>query len=221
MAVSGVASTLREWEESALNVRIRYEQLGEMQFLSHLELMKTLEQIFRKNRVPMIYSQGFNPKPQMTFALPLAVGIQSAVDYLDILIEEDFDLDQFYSIPLPQGLRITGVKVVDDKPLMAEVHSALFMIEGDLDALKEGLEGDLQFMKRTKKGMRTRDARQYLLEYEFNPTHLLVHLKAGSVENLKPTDLLLAILKDEARVYAYEITRLAIFDKEGQSLWER
>lgn len=204
-----------------MNVRIRYKKMGDMQFLSHLELMKTMEQILRKNGVPMIYSQGFNPKPQMTFALPLAVGIQSEVDYLDILIEDGYDIEQLYAIELPHGLAITGVKITDDKPLMGEVHSALFLIEGDMTPLRQGIEGGLQFTKRTKKGPRSRDARQFLLHYEFNDQGLLVHLKAGSVENLKPTDLLFAILKEEQAVHAYEITRQAILDKEGQSLWER
>ncbi|NMB03141.1 MAG: DUF2344 domain-containing protein [Tissierellia bacterium] len=205
-----------------MNVRLRYEKLGLMQFLSHLEVMKTWEQLFRRENIPMLYSEGFNPKPKMNFALPLAVGIQAVNDYLEIEVEDGFDTDRFLVMEMPPGLRVTGAKPVEGKPLMAVVASADFKITGDLMPFAEGLEREqLLFQKHTKKGERTRDAKPMIIEYQLTSDELWVHLKAGSVSNLKPTDLLIAMLDDPDKVYDYDIVRVDVYDETGRSLWLR
>lgn len=205
-----------------MNVRLRYEKRGWMQFLSHLELLKTWEQLFRRENIPMRYTQGFNPKPQMNFALPLAVGIQAANDYLEIQVEDDFEPDRFLHLTMPPGLRITGARSVEGKPLMAAVASADFRIRGELAPLKEGfLRDELWYEKHTKKGPRMRDAKALILDHRFDEDSLWVHLKAGSVENLKPTDLLQTLLPDATQVHSYDILRLDVYDETGKSLWQR
>jgi len=206
-----------------LNVRLRFEKLGVMQFLSHLEVLKTWEQIFRREQIPMIYSEGFNPRPKMNFALPLAVGIQALHDYLEVEVEDGFDIDRFLTMDMPPGLKVTEAKVVEDsKALMAFVSSADFLITGDLEALKEGLSRDeLLFRKHTKKGERIKDAKPLIIDYKINPDYLWVHLKAGSVDNLKPTDLLSTLVAEPKDVFDYEIIRIDVYDETGRSLWLR
>ncbi|HHT19979.1 MAG TPA: DUF2344 domain-containing protein [Tissierellia bacterium] len=206
-----------------MNVRLRFEKLGVMQFLSHLEVLKTWEQIFRREQIPMIYSEGFNPRPKMNFALPLAVGIQALHDYLEVEVEDGFDIDRFLTMDMPPGLKVTEAKVVEDsKALMAFVSSADFLITGDLEALKEGLSRDeLLFRKHTKKGERIKDAKPLIIDYKINPDYLWVHLKAGSVDNLKPTDLLSTLVAEPKDVFDYEIIRIDVYDETGRSLWLR
>lgn len=205
-----------------MNVRVRYEKRGIMQFLSHLEVMKTWEQLFRRERIPLIYSEGFNPKPKMNFALPLAVGIEAVNDYLEVEVEDDFNLDHFLKMDMPPGLKVTGAKAAEGKALMAVVASADFEIRGDLKPIEEGLkQPELLFRKHTKKGERMRDAKPLIIDYRFEDDFLWIHLKAGSVENLKPTDLLEAILNDPKIVFEYDILRLDVYDETGRSLWLR
>lgn len=194
-----------------------------MQFLSHLEVLKTWEQIFRREQIPMIYSEGFNPRPKMNFALPLAVGIQALHDYLEVEVEDGFDIDRFLAMDMPPGLKVTEAKVVEDsKALMAFVSSADFLIRGDLEALKEGLSRDeLLFRKHTKKGERIKDAKPLIIDYKINPDYLWVHLRAGSVDNLKPTDLLSTLVAEPKDVFDYEIIRIDVYDETGRSLWLR
>lgn len=222
MAALPVASIRPGLEASALNVRVRYEKLGWMQFLSHLELLKTWEQLFRREGIPMLYTQGFNPKPQMNFALPLAVGIEAQHDYLEIQVEDDFAVERFLQLKMPPGLRITGAKPVQGKPLMAAVASADFIITGNLEPVMKGLQqAKLVYQKHTKKGLRERDAKDYILAYRLEDRGLWVHLKAGSVDNLKPTDLLQTVVSEPAQVHDYDILRLDVYDETGQSLWDR
>ena len=194
-----------------------------MQFLSHLEVLKTWEQIFRREQIPMIYSEGFNPRPKMNFALPLAVGIQALHDYLEVEVEDGFDIDRFLTMDMPPGLKVTEAKIVEgSKALMAFVASADFLITGDLEALKEGLSSDeLLFRKHTKKGERIKDAKPLIIDYKINPDYLWVHLKAGSVDNLKPTDLLSTLVAEPKDVFDYEIIRIDVYDETGRSLWLR
>lgn len=206
-----------------MNVRLRYEKLGVMQFLSHLELLKTWEQLFRRAKIPMIYSEGFNPRPRMNFALPLAVGIQALHDYLEVEVEDGFDIDRFLTMAMPPGLKVTEAKpVAGTKALMAFVASADFKITGDLSPLKEGLSQDeLLFRKHTKKGERIKDAKPLIIDHKINPDYLWVHLKAGSVDNLKPTDLLSTLVREPKAVFDYEIIRIDVYDETGRSLWLR
>lgn len=205
-----------------MNVRLRYEKLGIMQFLSHLEVMKTWEQLFRREGVPMIYSEGFNPKPKMNFALPLAVGIEALNDYLEVEVAEGYDTEKLLSMSMPPGLRVSGAKAVTGKPLMAAVASADFTIRGDLAPLQSGLaQPEILFRKHTKKGERMVDAKPLIIDYTFHPDRLWIHLKAGSVQNLKPTDLIGALMTEPAAVFDYDIVRIDVYDETGGSLWQR
>lgn len=201
--------------------RIKMKRNGLMAFLSHLELMKTLERSFKRSSIPMLYSQGFNPRPLMNFALPLSVGLSAEELLLELEVEEGTDPTILYRVGFVEGLEIVDVKEVEKGPsLMSRVARANYRISGDLELLRD-LEGGeaLLFKKRRKKGPpREVDARDYVLDYSFGED-LVVSLLAGSEANLRPQDLLLSILKDQDKIHDYDISLLQVFDQEGSSLW--
>ena len=89
--------------------RLRVEKTGRMAVLGHLDVMRALLRAFRRARVELIYSQGFNPKPRVQFGPALAVGIESTGEYLDL--ESTAPLDPAGAVAainasLPAGLRI-------------------------------------------------------------------------------------------------------------------
>jgi radical SAM-linked protein len=51
--------------EPAQRVRFRYERVGDLRFLSHRETMNVLARALRRARVPVHYTQGFNPQPKL------------------------------------------------------------------------------------------------------------------------------------------------------------
>ena len=80
-------------KEPAL-VRLRFRKVGNLQYISHLDLQRVFSHILTRSGVPVWYTEGFNPHPKMVFALPLSVGTQSVCEYLDIKIDRKISLDE-------------------------------------------------------------------------------------------------------------------------------
>ncbi|NLY73073.1 MAG: DUF2344 domain-containing protein [Tissierellia bacterium] len=200
-------------------IRLWMEKTGPMIFLSHLELMKTLERSFLAGGVKLVHSQGYNPRPHMNFALPLAVGVAAKSVILELELRESND---FSKVSLPRGLRIVDYKEVEKGPfLMSKVRSATYKIEGEIEKLAR-LEGSeaLSYKRKNKRGrIKERDARDFILSYEIKEDYLDLHLKAGSQANLKPAELLEVLLGDKDLVHSYDITLLDVFGENMESLW--
>ena len=67
--------------------RLLFEKKGNAVWISHLDLMRVFQRSFKRAGLPLTHGQGFNPRPQVSIALPLSVGIESGCELLD------FDLD--------------------------------------------------------------------------------------------------------------------------------
>ena len=67
--------------------RALFEKKGNAVWISHLDLMRVFQRSFKRAGLPLTHGQGFNPRPQVSIALPLSVGVESGCEILD------FDLD--------------------------------------------------------------------------------------------------------------------------------
>lgn len=67
--------------------RLLFEKKGNAIWISHLDLMRLFQRAFKRAGLPLKHSQGFNPRPSVSIALPLSVGVESCCELLD------FDLD--------------------------------------------------------------------------------------------------------------------------------
>ena len=67
--------------------RILFEKKGNSVWISHLDLMRLFQRAFKRAGLPLTHTQGFNPRPSVSIALPLSVGVESNCELLD------FDLD--------------------------------------------------------------------------------------------------------------------------------
>lgn len=70
--------------EKPLPIRAKFYKVGMMQYISHLDLVRTMTRIIVRSGVPAWYSQGFNPRLKLTFSLPLSIGTQSECEFFDI-----------------------------------------------------------------------------------------------------------------------------------------
>ena len=55
-------------------MRIRYRKTGNLQYISHLDLQRTWMRVLTRAKIPMWYTQGFNPHPKLNYGCPLPVG---------------------------------------------------------------------------------------------------------------------------------------------------
>ena len=69
--------------------RLLFEKTGNAIWISHLDLMRVFQRSFKRAGLPLTHSRGFNPRPSVSIALPLSVGVESACELLD------FDLDGY------------------------------------------------------------------------------------------------------------------------------
>ena len=72
-------------------LRFRLRKVGDLQFISHLDFVRTMHKALVRSRLPMWYTLGFNPIPKITFAAPLSVGTESECELMDVRMNEPCD----------------------------------------------------------------------------------------------------------------------------------
>ena len=75
-------------------LRMRFSKVGPTRYISHLDLARALERALNRARVPVSYTQGYNPRPRMQFASALPLGFTSEAELADIWLEEEMDPSQ-------------------------------------------------------------------------------------------------------------------------------
>jgi len=93
-------------------LRIRFDRGEEVKFISHLDLMRLWQRALTRAGMPLAYSEGFNPRPRMSLAAPLALGVTSEAELMDIVLAEWASPHHFSSAlsrQLPPGIRIQQV----------------------------------------------------------------------------------------------------------------
>ena len=67
--------------------RLLFEKVGNAVWISHLDLMRVFQRSFQRAGLPLTHTKGFNPRPSVSIALPLSVGIESRCELLDFDLE--------------------------------------------------------------------------------------------------------------------------------------
>ena len=78
------------------NVRLFFKKDGPLRFVSHLDMNRVMTRILRLSKVPVWYTEGFNPHPYITFALPLSLGFSSEYEVMDFRLDDDNFEEGFY-----------------------------------------------------------------------------------------------------------------------------
>ena len=77
-----------------LTLRLKFKKVGSLQYISHLDLVRTMSKIITRAKLPLWYTEGFNPKPKMIFAAPLSIGTESVCEFLDIRLIDDVPAEE-------------------------------------------------------------------------------------------------------------------------------
>jgi radical SAM-linked protein len=98
-------------------VRFQFCKLGKIRWTSHRDLARMWERAFRRVALPLAYSEGFSPRPRVSFGLALPTGHESVAEYLDVELTDlshiDFDsLPGELSAALPTGVEVHRVAIV-------------------------------------------------------------------------------------------------------------
>lgn len=214
-------------------LRMRFAKTGRAVYISHLDLMRTLTRCFLRAECRLKYSEGFNPHPQISIALPLSVGCESVCEIMDFKMLEEMPPEEILkrlSVQMPEGievleiyeserkekelkwLKISGVFEYDERPAeeMAMRLNEFFAAES------------IVITKKTKRGVGESDIRPAIKEICFEASGADVVLCA-TISAQEPT-LNPELIADSLRQLAPDIApdfakfrRLEVFDENMQA----
>jgi radical SAM-linked protein len=74
--------------------RVFYSKMGNLRFISHLDLMRMIFRLVRRNHLPVIYTQGFNPHPKISLGPPLPLGVEGEREFFDMSVSGEISQDE-------------------------------------------------------------------------------------------------------------------------------
>lgn len=101
-----------------VKLRLRFAKLGKIRWTSHRDVARMWERAFRRVQLPLAYSEGFSPRPKVSFGLALPTGHESVAEYLDVELTglDGVDLPTLtdrLSEALPVGVDATALTVLE------------------------------------------------------------------------------------------------------------
>ncbi len=129
-------------------IRFKFTKEMEAKYLSHLDILNLFSRAVLRAGLKISYSEGFSPKPKITFSNPIPLGVKSIAEYSDIILMQDIDILDFVSSlnsKLPKGILLTEAIKTDRKlpALMSVIDIVFYQFELFFEK-KEILENALE-----------------------------------------------------------------------------
>ncbi|MGI6012784.1 MAG: TIGR03936 family radical SAM-associated protein [Oscillospiraceae bacterium] len=213
-------------------LRLRFTKTGRAVYISHLDLMRTMQRAFLRAAMPLRYSEGFNPHAQISILLPLSVGIESHCELMDFRLNADVPLAEIpgkLTAALPDGLE--AVEAYENGRKSKELK--WLRVKGrfcyDDDSISEAVAALTAFYsretvavtKKTKRGMGEMDLIPAIDRIQFREGRdcVIVDAMISAQEPTLNPDLLVSALHqlqpELAPDYA-AFRRIEVFDSEKQ-----
>jgi radical SAM-linked protein len=115
-------------------MRVTFVTDDSVKYVGHLDMARAWERAIRRARLPLAYSQGFNPQARMHFAAALPVGFTGQAELIDVFLDAEIEPADFLARlapALPAGIRLTGAEAVSRElpSLQAAICSARYRVE--------------------------------------------------------------------------------------------
>jgi radical SAM-linked protein len=111
---------------------IRFRKTGDLRLISHRDLARAFERLFRRAELPLVMSQGFHPRARINFPSALALGIQGDHELVEIVLDKAID-EQAVRARLveqsPDGLEILCIQAFDATHPKPQVERMTYQIE--------------------------------------------------------------------------------------------
>ena len=223
--------------EQPKTVRIRFCKVGDLQYISHLDLQRTFARVLVRAKIPMWYTKGFNPHAKVIFGLPLSVGTESECEFIDLRLERDMppeEVKRRLNLELTQEMQILDAYEPTTK--VQDIGWAKYEMELNFaNAAEKAAElqalfttSPLNMIKKTKSGDKEIDLVPMIRKINVvadpaAPNRLRVSaiLRAGTEEHLNPELLIkaakerLSILSSDPVNESYSILRTHVYCQDG------
>ena len=212
-------------------LRLRFEKTGRAIYISHLDLMATMQRAFSRAGLELKYSEGFNPHPLISILLPLSVGTASICELMDFRLRGEADEELLRFLParltavLPEGIRVTDAYPAERKSAQLKWLDVEGRLEYDRSApAPEMLQAffdrtELVIERKTKRGVGQADIRPAVdrIAFAADGGDLILSARISAQEpTLNPDHLIQALrqLQPELAPDFVEFIRLETYDAE-------
>jgi radical SAM-linked protein len=206
-------------------IRIVFTKNDEAAYISHLDLMKSLQRSFCRAKLPVKYSEGFNPHICMSILSPLSTGYRSQYELCDLELtcdEMPVNVKESLNEVLPTGIRVVEAYPSSDGKKVSEIKFSkfeIFMDGGNAEQLSQVFNEPVYFEKKSKRGSKEVNALDYIKEISFvdctEGVMCTCVLSAGD-DPLNPS-YIVSILRDKGFLDSngtVRYTRTAILDEK-------
>lgn len=205
-------------------LRCRFTKLGDIAYISHLDLLKIFIRALRRSNIEVYYSEGFHPHPKISSSSALSLGIQSYAEFMDIDIKNEDDRASFVqrmNDSLPEGIDIVECKVIEkSEPLTKLMSHSLYEFDFDIETtgiseiIKDVMSKEEFIVKKKNKKKQIKDVdireKIYSLEFDADKNKIKAILMNSPEGALKPTDMLKAINERyDENISPYRIVKIA------------
>lgn len=200
---------------------IKYTKDSSIKFISHLDLMRTIQRVIRRGRLPVEYSKGFNPHMSISIAQPLSVGMYSSGEYMDIILTETLNesyIKDVFNENSPEGIRCLNVVMVPHKENEKKIPQSMAVIDAarytiniryeNTDNLKDDLAAlsklrEWNIIKKSKSGEKNINIKPMVRELKYKISQDCIKMNTvistGSKENLS-AELLAKFIMDNTKM---------------------
>lgn len=218
-------------------LRVKFRKVGNLQYISHLDLQRTFQRVLVRAGLPLWYTKGFNPHIKMVFGMPLPVGSESECEYLDIRIEREMSCDEVKARlngELTEELAVLDVYPATTKlsDMAYAVYDYTIRTAGADEALAARVRevlanGPLNVIKKGKAGEKEVNILDSLLAAEVairdGALTMQITLAAGEGKYISPEAVVTAlkreagILSGDPTVEHYRILRTRVLLADGKT----
>ena len=136
-------------------LRIRFCRGEEVKFISHLDIMRLWQRALNRAGVPLAYSEGFNPHPRISLAAPLALGVISEAELMDIVLAKWVSPHSFTTAvgqQLPPGIKLQQVYNIPltMPSLQSQVRYAEYKVELETEKGQKDIESAIASLLATE-----------------------------------------------------------------------
>lgn len=220
---------LKPGEKTVHTYRVNYSRVGDGRFLGHLEMLQLIFRGLRRAEFPILYSQGFNPSPKVSFGPALAVGMESEVEFFEVELSEPLsDLHasaRLLSEQFPTFITVSEIVPARKQTIATvitdfQVRLPAALSEERLDLAARFMVGDHFEVERFRKGkLKKLDLRPLVSSLEINGAELAIRLvnnfgQAGT----SPGEILRAVLHfTDEEALAARVRKVGLIEREPDS----
>lgn len=205
--------------------RIRFAKQGDLRLISHRDLVRAVERLFRRAEVAVCQSQGFHPKPRLRFASALTLGVTGLDEVLEVDLVEAIEpsaLAARLNAAAPAGLTIRSAEVLPAAARKAQACGASYELPLEAGAAQEALArraadflaAESWPFQREPRGEPI-DLRPLVEELCVEPTRLRMRLRVTHQAGARPRDLLAVLGHDDLDGAEMRLVRTAVTVEPG------